>query len=260
MKKHHDGGSPACPPLRGSDPALDKPRQRAPTHPDHGPMEDIPRQENGSIAAYYYCSREEIDGFDLGGPPPRRTRHDGWTPDRQKQFIENLATTASVSSAARLIGMSLQSAYELRNRADAGAFRAAWDEALRSALAVLAATAFERAVDGVEEKIYHQGEQIGNRTRYNDRLLMFLLRVRDPLSYAPLDDHQGWLRHRPVEPQRAIETTVDRLVAAEEEWGSRLEAAPLNAAERLLAGPLPEEPGTPTAADRTLSHVSPLSG
>ena len=40
-----------------------------PTHPDHGPMDKLPRQEDGRFSNYYYCSKEEIAATaDLPGP------------------------------------------------------------------------------------------------------------------------------------------------------------------------------------------------
>lgn len=220
-------------------------RPDPPTHPDHGPMELVPRKEDGSISAYYYCSKEEIAEFGLD-VPPRRHRHDGWTVDRQKQFLELLAATASVSDAARGVGMSRTSAYRLYNRADAGAFRAGWDQALALARNVLATTAYDRAVNGAEEIVYYKGQRIGVRWKFNDRLLMFLLRVRDPLNYAPLGDLQDWLRHRDVEPHRPLEPALDRLVKAEEEWGRRVEgeAAPAIAAETPALPPVQHDDGS----------------
>jgi hypothetical protein len=44
-------------------------------------------------------------------PVPRRYRHDGWTPERQKAFIEALADTGSVSRAAAMANMTPESAY-----------------------------------------------------------------------------------------------------------------------------------------------------
>jgi hypothetical protein len=216
-------------------------RPLPPTHPDQGPMELVPRQEDGRISAYYYCSKEELAACGSDGPPPRRHRHDGWTVARQKEFLELLAATASVSDAARGVGMSRTSAYRLYNRADAGAFRAAWDQALAAARNVLATTAFDRAVNGAEEIVYYKGQRIGVRWKFNDRLLMFLLRVRDPLNYAPLDDLQGWLRHRDVEPHRPIEPALERLVKAEEAWGRRIEGESADPAPPSLPGPAPNE-------------------
>lgn len=38
-------------------------------------------------------------------PVPLRHRHDGWTPDRQMDFIEALAETACVTQAAKAVGL-----------------------------------------------------------------------------------------------------------------------------------------------------------
>ena len=64
--------------------------------------------------------------------------------------------------------------------------------ALNAATDILANTAYERAIEGVEEPVFWRGEQVGTRRRYNDRLLMALLRVRNASDYAPLSDQRGW--------------------------------------------------------------------
>ena len=58
----------------------------------------------------------------------RRARSDGWTVERQLDFLAELARTRSVTTAARAAGMSRESAYRLRERA--GLFAALWDRAL----------------------------------------------------------------------------------------------------------------------------------
>ncbi|HEU0043331.1 hypothetical protein [Sphingomonas sp.] len=60
-------------------------------------------------------------------PVPVRARRDGWTPQRQRDFIAALADVRCVVVAARLVGRSFQTAYRLRARADAVSFAAAWD-------------------------------------------------------------------------------------------------------------------------------------
>lgn len=193
-----------------------------PTHPDHGPMHRLPRQPDGGFSAYYYCSREELHEWGIEHPPPQRHRHDGFTPEKIAIFIRTLRATGSVTDAARAAGITRKSAYDLYGREDAGYFRAAWDEALRGpANQVLAATAYDRAINGVEEAVWYKGEFRGWRVRHDNRLLMWLLRVRDPLNFAPLDDLQGWLRHRDVEPHLPVEPMVDRLAAAERAWEQR---------------------------------------
>lgn len=108
-------------------------------------------------------------------PVPVRARHDGWTPERQRRFIEALAATACVEDSARAVGMSATSAYNLNARPDAVAFRAAWDAALDFAAGHLKAAVFSRAIHGVPVPHYYKGELVGEHRRYNDRLAMFVM-------------------------------------------------------------------------------------
>lgn len=118
-------------------------------------------------------------------PVPRRhARADGWTDDRQREFIAGLAETGSVLSAARRVGMSREGAYALRLAPGADSFRAAWATAQRGGIQRLADIAMERAIDGVAVPIHYHGEQVGERRSYNDRLLMFLMRHHDPATYG----------------------------------------------------------------------------
>lgn len=64
-------------------------------------------------------------------PVPVRPREDGWTVNRQAQFIGMLAQTGSVSAAAEAVGVGRESAYRLRKRPGAAGFAAAWDAALK---------------------------------------------------------------------------------------------------------------------------------
>lgn len=114
-------------------------------------------------------------------PVLRRPRDDGWTPAKQRLFIEVLADSASPKQAADAVGMSRESAYKLRRSPGGEGFAAAWDAAIQQGSKRLVDIAFERAVDGVEEPVWDaDGRVIGHRTRYNDRLLMFLLRSHQP--------------------------------------------------------------------------------
>jgi hypothetical protein len=200
-----------------------------PTHPDHGLMQLLPRRPDGGFASHYYCSKEELQEWGIDHPPPLRHRHDGFTPEKIAVFIRTLRATGSVTDAARSAGITRKTAYDLYNREDAAYFRHAWDESLRGPNIVLTSTAYDRALNGVEEAVWYKGEFRGWRVRHDNRLLMWLLRVRDPLNFAPLDDLQGWLRHRDVEAHLPTEPMVDRLEAAERAWENRLpqsEAAP----------------------------------
>jgi len=113
-------------------------------------------------------------------PVPLRERRDGWTPDRQLDFIEALAQTACVTEAAKAVGLSKAAAYKLRARPDAQAFRLAWDAAIDFAMAQLVDAAVGRAIHGVAVPIFFQGEQVGERREYPEHLAMFLMAAHAP--------------------------------------------------------------------------------
>ena len=109
-------------------------------------------------------------------PVPRRYRHDGWTPERQKAFIEALADTGCVDRAARMVNMAQANCYALRRAAGAEEFRRAWDAALDFGLKRLKDIAFERAIEGQLVPVFVAGKLVGFRRKRNDALLMFCLR------------------------------------------------------------------------------------
>ncbi|MBP6379519.1 MAG: hypothetical protein KA312_03775 [Sphingorhabdus sp.] len=117
-------------------------------------------------------------------PVLKKRRHDGWSPQRQRAFIEALADSGSVTYAARAVGMSRQACYELRRSPGAENFDRAWEVALRASSRQLIDIAFDRAINGVEEPLFDkEGQRIACRYRYNDRLLMFLIRAHAPEQY-----------------------------------------------------------------------------
>ena len=117
-------------------------------------------------------------------PARPRPRFDGWTPNRQVEFIQALAESGCVVEACRAVGMSQRSAYALRGRADAVSFRNAWDAALDYAMRRLADAVLSRAINGVAVPVFYQGEQVGEKRYFDERLAMFLLRRRSPVQYG----------------------------------------------------------------------------
>lgn len=118
--------------------------------------------------------------------PARRPRHNGWTAEKQEAFLKALATCGCVTHAARAVGMSRESAYQLYNRESAVAFRRGWDDALDCSLRLLEDEMWSRAIKGVPRPVFYQGEQIGEYRHFDERLAMFLLRFRRPHRYAEL--------------------------------------------------------------------------
>lgn len=107
-------------------------------------------------------------------PVPVKSRRDGWSAVIQRLFVLCIAAGLGASGSARAVGRSRQTAYRLRERPGAAGFAAAWDRALDFArLRPLrpGATAWERAVEGVEVPIFYRGRIVGTRRKYCNRTL-----------------------------------------------------------------------------------------
>jgi hypothetical protein len=138
-------------------------------------------------------------------PVPVRPRWDGWSRQKQADFIEALAATACVEEACRAVGMSDRSAYALRSRPRARSFRGAWDAALDMGMQRLEQAAFGRALHGVARPVFFKGEQVGEWREYDERLAMFLLRYRRPERFG------AWL-DRALPPRVADDDCTDPLI------------------------------------------------
>ncbi len=101
-----------------------------------------------------------------------RARHDGWTPARQRHFIEVLAACGRVREAAAAVGMSTMAAYKLRNRSEGRNFALAWDAALIKAREVLVDVSIDRAFNGTVTKTIKDGEVIKEVVGHDNRLLL----------------------------------------------------------------------------------------
>ena len=140
-------------------------------------------------------------------PVPVRRRRDGWTAEKQIAFIETLAETGCVTTAARAVGMSARSAYRLAARSDAREFAEAWDSAWALAGRPLAELALRYATEGMVEQVWKDGVLVSERRRPSERLLIFLLSRHDPVRFGgapralPLERVDGWPRDY---PQRSL--------------------------------------------------------
>lgn len=118
-------------------------------------------------------------------PVPLRYRHDGWTPARQRAFLEELGDCLSPAVAAARVGMSEQGAYALRRRTGAARFAAAWDAVLRhSVRRRVASFALEKALNGTLVRRYYHGQLVAEERVYSERLLLALLARADKLFPA----------------------------------------------------------------------------
>lgn len=108
----------------------------------------------------------------------KRTR---WTPKTREAFLDALAAGLTVREACHASGLGRTRLYELRAE-DVG-FAADWDRAEAEGTEVLEQEARRRAVEGVDEPVFHRGEVVGAVRKYSDTLLIFLLKGRKPEVY-----------------------------------------------------------------------------
>ncbi len=97
---------------------------------------------------------------------------------RRRAFLNALAAGRSVTEAADHAGIAWSTLYSWRQ--SSAAFAAGWDRASECAEGALyerlEAALIQRAVEGVDEPVFHNGTQIGYRKRYSDALLLAGLR------------------------------------------------------------------------------------
>lgn len=117
--------------------------------------------------------------------PSRKARHNEWTRTKMARFLEVLAETASVTTAAESVGMSRQSAYRVRSRLIGHPFDLAWEGALEFGLQQVAHAALDRALNGTVVPIFYKGEQVGERRVFNERAVMNLMTSAQNIGRAP---------------------------------------------------------------------------
>jgi hypothetical protein len=101
---------------------------------------------------------------------------------RRAKFLRALERTGNVTHSARHAGISVRNIYSYAKKNLRFANR--MNEAREMFLAGLEAEAIRRGRDGYSEEIYQNGELVGYRTRYSDRLLETALRATDPARYG----------------------------------------------------------------------------
>jgi hypothetical protein len=165
----------------------------------------------------------DAHGFDPAAydwiPVRRVPRSDGWSPEKQRLFISELADTGSVTEAAYAVGMSTKSAYALRRAPDGAGFARAWAAAIRQGMDRLVDVCLERAMEGSEIPIFDRnGSCIGHRKVQHDRLAMFLLRAHMPELFRDAhraDRARGEALPLPPEPVAEAVKAIDPVPPAE---------------------------------------------
>ncbi|HEY7809761.1 MAG TPA: hypothetical protein VIA98_05220 [Allosphingosinicella sp.] len=111
-----------------------------------------------------------------------RERIDGFTPEKEVDFLLELERSGCVTDAARVVGISKTSIN--RHRRFRPAFDAACKLARVKARGPLEAIAYMRAVEGAETKIIREGKLVEVRVRPSDNMLKTLMQASDPEKYG----------------------------------------------------------------------------
>jgi hypothetical protein len=129
---------------------------------------------------------------------------------KKRIFLTHFAETGNVSASADHADLSRSQAYEWRKQ-DQG-FAAEWDDALAIAVDQLAWEARRRAIEGIEEIKYYQGEPVGCIRKYSDQLLMFLLRAYDPRTFQALRREHNDQSRSVQDIRDQLQKKIERLI------------------------------------------------
>lgn len=105
-----------------------------------------------------------------------------WTGEVKVRFLEALSHRGNVRLACARVGLSAETAYRQRRRDPV--FARAWAAAMALARRASQQVLADRAIDGIEEEIWHRGEMVGTRRRYDTRLLLAHLARLDRIVEA----------------------------------------------------------------------------
>jgi hypothetical protein len=142
----------------------------------------VPKNERDEAWPTDLLPADQAMPFDGVPLEDSRKRLAGWSAERQRLFLVNLAETGSVHLACAAARLTARSAYGLRARSPA--FAAAWDTADQLAVGRLSALAFDRAINGRTEQVWQEGALVAEKRLPSDRLLMWLLARLDPRRFA----------------------------------------------------------------------------
>lgn len=110
-------------------------------------------------------------------PVPLHRRARGWSPEAQRAFIATLSHSGVVAHAARSVGCSPRSAYQLRRRVGAESFAAAWDWALEMGLDESRGAALSLARGETGRPMMRRGKPVGVKRGPDVRLLYAAMRA-----------------------------------------------------------------------------------
>ncbi|MEK0313735.1 hypothetical protein [Cohnella sp. 56] len=114
---------------------------------------------------------------------------------KKRAFLAAYAQTANITQSAKAadVERGLHYVWMQNDPVYAAAFESAKEEAAE----YLEQEARRRAVHGVDEPVFYQGEAVGKVRKYSDTLLIFLMKGAMPDKYKDrvAQEHSGQMRH-----------------------------------------------------------------
>jgi hypothetical protein len=111
------------------------------------------------------------------------------TPVRVKEFLKQLEKTGNLLASAAAIDVKPGTIYAAIKRDKR--FGDAVELARHKAAHAIESELRRRGIEGYEEKVFHNGEEVGTKTRYSDRLLEMLAKGNMPEKYGNVDQAPG---------------------------------------------------------------------
>jgi hypothetical protein len=112
----------------------------------------------------------------------REPRFDGFTARKRRRFIATLARTGCWADAARVAGISKETARRWRKKDQR--FASLCAAAIDRASSHIETLAWERAVVGIEEPVIHYGKVVGTRVKRSDSIFRMLLMGSNRAKYG----------------------------------------------------------------------------
>ncbi len=106
----------------------------------------------------------------------------------QAVFLAAYEQLGNISAAAKAAKVSVNVHYKAKGNET---YQKLFDHAKRTFVEQLETEATRRAVEGVEEPIYHAGKMVGTRKRYSDVLLIFMMKAHNPEKYGDKRETPG---------------------------------------------------------------------
>jgi hypothetical protein len=112
-----------------------------------------------------------------------RSHNTKLTPEVREAFISMLGEIPNVTVISKLFGVHPSNVYRMREKDES--FDNACREAMNQGYDLIEEEARRRAVDGVDEPVFFQGELVSTQKKYSDKLLLALLKAYKPKKFNP---------------------------------------------------------------------------